>query len=70
VEIRLVKALGFLKTETASFTGKVSSIFRALLSSTMQDAEAMQRMDLHEPKSLKEKVTAKLLGYALERVKV
>jgi hypothetical protein len=36
----------------------------------MQDAEAMQRMDLHEPKSLKEKVTAKLLGYALERVKV
>jgi acyl-CoA hydrolase len=67
VEMRLVKALSFLKTETASFAGKISIIARALFSTASQDVEAMQRMDLHAPKSLNEKLAAKLLGYALQR---
>jgi acyl-CoA hydrolase len=65
VEMRLVKALGFLKTETTSIFGKTSTIARALLSSSRSDVEAMQRMNLHEPATLKEKFTAKLLSYAL-----
>ncbi len=69
VEIHLVKALGLLKTETASLTGKISTISRALFSGAAPDVEAMQRMGLHEPATLKEKLTAKLLCYALERVK-
>jgi acyl-CoA hydrolase len=65
VEMRLVKALGFLKTETTSIFGKASTIARALLSSSRSDVEAMQRMNLHEPATLKEKFSAKLLSYAL-----
>ena len=68
VEIRLVKALGFLKTETASLTGKISIIIRALLSNATPDIEAMQRMNLHEPATLKEKFSAKLVCYALKHV--
>ena len=65
-EVRLVKALGLLKTETASITGKINIIARALFSSSTLDIEAMQRMNLHEPATLKEKFNAKLLSYALE----
>lgn len=69
-EMRLVKALGFLKTETASLTGKISIISRALLSSATPDAEAMQRMDLHSPKTLKEKFNSKLVSFALKSTRI
>lgn len=65
VELRLIKALGYLKTETASRLGKVSTITRALLSNSTSDIEAMQRMNLQQPKTLKEKLAAKLVCYAL-----
>ena len=69
-EMRLVKALGFLKTETASLTGKISIISRALLSSATHDTKAMQRMSLHAPASLKEKFNSKLLQYALDQTQL
>jgi acyl-CoA hydrolase len=65
-EIRLVKALGFLKTETASLVGKISIIVRALLANTTADGEALQRMNLLQPKSMKEKFSAKLVSFALK----
>lgn len=70
VEMRLVKALGLLKTETSTFVGKIKTIICALFSSTSSDIEAMQRMNLHETATLKEKFTEKLLGYALERTQL
>lgn len=66
VEMRLAKALGFLKMETASVFGKMSTVSRALISSPTPDIEAMQRMGLQAPATLKEKFSAKLLGYALK----
>lgn len=66
VELRLIKALGLLKTETASVPGKLKTIGLALLSRPADDAEAMQRMGLQAPATLKEKLTGKLLRYALK----
>lgn len=69
VELRLVKALVFLKSKTASAFGKMKLILLALVSNKKGDSEALQRMDLHAPKSLKEKLTATLLEYALDKTK-
>lgn len=69
VELRLIKALALLKVETASAFGKIKLIAIALLSSSTQDREAMERMDLQAPISLKEKLTARLVGYALNATK-
>lgn len=69
VELRLIKALGFLKAGTASAFGKVGLVAAALLSSSAQDKEAMERMDLHAPKTLKEKLAARLVAYALNKTK-
>ncbi|MEO8003217.1 MAG: acetyl-CoA hydrolase/transferase C-terminal domain-containing protein, partial [Arenimonas sp.] len=69
VELRLIKALGFLKQETASTFGKIKLITLALISTAMQDKEAMERMGLQAPDSLKEKLTARLVGYALNATK-
>lgn len=67
VESRLVKALGLLKTETTSLSGKLSIVACAMLTTSAPDLEAMQRMGLQAPATLKEKFTAKLLRYALQR---
>lgn len=69
VELRLVKALGFLKSETASALGKMKLIMLALVSSSAADTEALQRMDLHAPKTLREKLSAALVRYALDKTK-
>lgn len=66
VELRLVMAFGFLKTEPASLLRKISNITHALLSTSSQDTEAMQGMNLHQPKTLKEKLTTKLVSYSLK----
>lgn len=70
VEIRLVKALGFLKIQTMSMFGKISIISRALITSSTTDAEAMQRMNLHLPKTLKEKFSARLVNFSLQKTRV
>ncbi len=69
VELRLVKALGFLKAGTASSFGKLKLISLTLISSPGKDDEAMQRMNLQAPASLKEKLTARLVSYALNKTK-
>ncbi len=69
VELRLIKALGFLKTETASSFGKIKLIMLVLLSSSTQDKEAMERMGLQTPMTLKEKLATRLVRYALNRTK-
>ena len=69
VELRLVKALRFLKAGTASTFGKIKLIVLALISNPEIDSEAMQRMDLQSPLTMKEKLTAQLLKYALGKTK-
>ena len=67
VELRLIKALGFLKSGTTSLLGKLKLIAMALLSSPSLDAEAMQRMGLQAPANFKDKLTARLVRYALRK---
>ena len=67
VEQRLVKALGWLKRETAHPIGKLRTIATALLPRPTADAEALQRMDLAAPASLRDRLEARLLGLALQR---
>ena len=67
VEQRLVKALGWLKRETAHPIGKLRTIATALLPRPTADAEALQRMDLAAPASLRDRLDARLRGLALQR---
>jgi len=73
VELRLIKALGFMKSGTASTFGKLRMIVLALVfssdSDSDSDSEAMQRMSLLTPATLKEKLTARLVRYALHATK-
>ncbi len=67
VELRLIKALSFLKSGTTSLLGKLKLITLTLLSSSSLDAEAMQRMRLQTPATFKDKLTARLVRYALRK---
>ncbi|MGH8050021.1 MAG: acetyl-CoA hydrolase/transferase C-terminal domain-containing protein [Arenimonas sp.] len=69
VELRVIKALGFLKAGTASAFGKARLIAAAMLSSPAQDKDAMERMNLEAPNTLNEKLTARLVSYALNKTK-
>ena len=65
VEQRLVKALQVLKKETASSRGKIRLLYRAL-TTQLPDYEAeLERMRLTKSKSLREKLTARIVKYAL-----
>ena len=65
VEQRLVKALQVLKKETASTRGKIRLLYRAL-TTQLPDYEAeLERMRLTKSKSLREKLTARIVKYAL-----
>jgi acyl-CoA hydrolase len=65
VEQRLVKALGWLKRNTATPKLKLATISLALLASSPDDPEAMARMGLDAAAGLREKLMARLLRYAL-----
>ncbi len=67
VEQRLVKALGWLKTGTATRSGKVRAVLAALTAGRCDDAEALGRMQLAEPRGLGERIEARLVGLALKR---
>jgi acyl-CoA hydrolase len=67
IEQRLVKALGWLKARTATRMGLLRTIALAFSTGGERDDEAMQRMQLHAPASLQERVSARLLGLALRR---
>lgn len=65
VETRLVKALGKLKSATATPVGKLRTMAAALLSARHNDSEAMARMGLTAPQGVGERLYARLLAWAL-----
>ncbi|QWP76743.1 acetyl-CoA hydrolase [Lysobacter sp. K5869] len=65
VEQRLVKALAWLKANTAGNGAKARTVLKALFSSGAVDAEAMQRMGLERPRGFGERIEARLVALAL-----
>jgi len=65
VEQRLVKALGWLKANTATRAGKLRTLWRALATARSDDTDALQRMGLDTPRSPGEKLEMKLVSLAL-----
>ena len=68
VEQRLAKALGWLKSSTATRAGKLRALLQAFTTSSAVDAEAMQRMGLTRPRGFAEYLQARLLRLALAKV--
>jgi len=67
VEQRLVKALGWLKRNTATPKMKLATIGQALFTSSPNDPEAMARMGLSAPSGMREKLLARLLRRGLSQ---
>jgi acyl-CoA hydrolase len=67
VEQRLVGALGWLKSATATPSGKLRTIAAALFQTSPLDQEALQRMQLAEPKGFGERLEARLVNLALAK---
>ena len=65
VEQRLVRALGWLKSRTATRAGKLRTVLQALGGGSPFDPEAMARMDLSAPHGLAARLEARLLALAL-----
>ena len=68
MEQRIVKALGWLKANTATPWNKIGTVLRAL-GAQPGDAEAMARMDLAAPGNLGERIEAKLLALGLRETR-
>ncbi|TKR30756.1 acetyl-CoA hydrolase [Luteimonas gilva] len=66
VEQRLVKALGWLKSNSATTWGKAMTVVGAMFAGRSDDAEALERMGLRAPKDFKERLYARLVSYALQ----
>ena len=60
VEQRLVRALGWLKSNTSTTFSKIGVVLRALTASNT-DLQALSRMGLEAPKTIAERVEAKLV---------
>jgi acyl-CoA hydrolase len=67
VEQRLVRALGWLQSATATPIGKVRTIATAMVHAGATDRDALQRMQLAEPKGFGERLEARLVMLALAR---
>ena len=67
VEQRLVRALQWLKANTASTGGKLRTLASALGHGRGNDQEALQRMDLAQPRGLRESLDARLVALALSK---
>ncbi len=65
VEQRLVKALGWLKANTATGGAKLRTIASALLRGRSGDREALARMGLDSPHEIGERLYARLVALAL-----
>ena len=68
VEQRLVKALGWLKANTSTTTSKISTVLRALATST-DDREALARMGLESARTIAERLEAKLVSLGLKQTR-
>ncbi len=70
VEERLVRALAWLQRHTATKFGTLRTVLSALfLSAGAGDTEAMQRMGLDPPRSLRDRLDARLLAMALHETR-
>ncbi len=69
VEQRLLRALAWLKRNTASTGTKLATAARALLSRAPGDPASLQRMALDAPRGIGERIEARLLAYALQQTK-
>lgn len=69
VEQRLVKALAWLKANTATPGRKWMSVTKALLSGHTGDQEALARMRLDKPEGIGQTLMRRLLAYALDRTR-
>jgi len=67
VEQRLVRALQWLKAETASTGGKLRTVVAAVSHGRSEDREAMQRMNLDAPRGWRESLDARLVALALAK---
>jgi acyl-CoA hydrolase len=67
VEQRLVKALGWLKTETDTLPGKLRTLCSALIIGGHADTESLQRMALDRPASAGEWLYSRLVLHALSK---
>lgn len=67
VEQRLVRALSWLKAETATPAAKLRTVATALLATPPRDAEALARMGLDAPRGAAQALYARLVGLALAR---
>lgn len=67
VEQRLVRALGWLKSNTGSRRGKLATVAAALFGTGADDREALARMDLSPTNGIGEWLQARLLRLALAR---
>lgn len=65
VEQRLVKALGWLRSNTSTTSGKLRTVLRALTAGRTADAEATERMGLMQPANAGEWLEARLLALGL-----
>ena len=65
VEQRLVKALGWLRSSTATRSGKLRTVLRALMSGRTDDADALERMGLMRPANAGERLEARLVALGL-----
>jgi hypothetical protein len=64
-----VRALQWLKAETASTSGKLRTALAALAAGRSDDREALQRMRLDEPKGLRASLDARLVSLALSKTR-
>jgi acyl-CoA hydrolase len=67
VEQRLVRALGWLKANTATTGRKLAMVATALLQGGPRDDEALERMALATPATFGDRLYARLLALALRR---
>lgn len=66
-EQRLVRALSWLKSATATRRGKLTTLLTALRHGKSADQAAMQRMDLDAPRGFGEWIESRLVALALTR---
>ena len=69
VEQRLVKALGWLKANTSTPSGKIRLALRAMWGIEPDDTEAIERMGLSKPRDFASWLQARLLALALRHAK-
>ncbi|MBK8284524.1 MAG: acetyl-CoA hydrolase [Ahniella sp.] len=67
-ELKLGRALKFLKAETATTGGRLSTVAKAMLGSHQPDPKYLARMGLTQPSNREERLFARLVGFALSRI--